>query len=94
MEVPDAGFTSTLKSGACPIVSVTDVVCVFAPAVPVIVMMYCPGATDDVVVTDSIELKLGDPDVGFSEVETPLGAPDRDKTTFWDEPETRLTVIV
>jgi hypothetical protein len=94
VEVPDAGLTSILKSGACPIVNVAVVVCVFAPAVPVIVITYCPGATDDVVETESIELKLGDPDVGFSEVETPLGAPDRDKTTFWDEPETRLTVIV
>jgi hypothetical protein len=94
VEVPDAGLTSILKSGACPIVNVAVVVCVFAPAVPVIVITYCPGATDDVVETESIELKLGDPDVGLSDVETPLGAPETDKTTFCVEPETRLTVIV
>jgi hypothetical protein len=94
VEVPDAGLTSILKSGACPIVNVTVVVCVFAPAVPVIVNKYCPGATEDVVETESIELKLGDPDVGLSDVDAPLGAPETDRATFWVEPETMLTVIV
>jgi hypothetical protein len=92
--VPDAGLTSILKSGACPIVNVTVVLSVFAPAVPVIVITYCPGAADDVVETERIELKLGEPAVGFSDVETPLGAPDTDRATFWDEPETRFTVMV
>ena len=64
------------------------------PAAPVIVITYCPGATEEVVETERIELKLGAPDVGFSDVETPLGAPDRDKATFWADPATRLTVIV
>jgi hypothetical protein len=67
---------------------------VFAPAVPVIVITYCPGVADDVVETERIELKLGEPDVGFSDVESPLGAPDTDRPTFWAEPATRLTVIV
>jgi hypothetical protein len=92
--VSDAGSTSILKSGACPIVSVTVAVSVLAPAVPVIVITYWPAATDDVVETERIELKLGEPDVGFSDVETPLGAPDTDKATFCDEPATRFTVIV
>jgi hypothetical protein len=50
--------------------------------VPVTVIVYCPGATDDVVEIERIELKLGDPDVGFSDVEASLGAPDTDKATF------------
>jgi len=53
-----------------------------APAVPVTVRMYCPRATDDVVEIERIELKLGAPDAGFREADTPLGAPETVKTTF------------
>jgi hypothetical protein len=49
----------------------------------VTVIVYCPGATDEVVETERIELKLGDPDGGFSDVDMPLGTPpDTDKATF------------
>jgi hypothetical protein len=49
----------------------------------VTVIVYCPGATDEVVEMERIELKLGDPDGGFSDVDMPLGtAPDTDKATF------------
>jgi len=53
-----------------------------APAVPVIVSMYCPGAAADVGVIESIELNVGVPDVGLSDAETPFGAPDTVKATF------------
>ena len=82
MVVRDGGFTSILKSDDCPIVSVNVVGCDVVPAVPVIVNEYCPGATDDVVVMESVELKLGVPDVGFSDAETPSGAPETVKATL------------
>jgi hypothetical protein len=44
--------------------------------------MYCPGAADDIVVTESIELKLGVPDAGFSGAVTPFGAPETVRATF------------
>jgi len=59
------------------------VVCVIVPEVPVIVITYCPGATEDVVERDRIELKLGVPDTGFSDVDMPLGgAPETARATF------------
>jgi hypothetical protein len=69
-------------------------VCDVVPAVPVIVSAYCPEATDAVVVIESTELKLGFPDVGFSDAETPFGAPETVKATFCDVPDTRPTVTV
>lgn len=51
-------------------------------AVPAMVKEYCPGGTDDVVETVRTELKLGVPDVGFSDVEISFGTPDTDKATF------------
>jgi hypothetical protein len=62
--------------------------------VPVIVKTYGPGEADDVVVMERVELKLGVPDVGFSEAETPIGAPDTVKSTFWAVPDRRFTVTV
>ena len=58
------------------------VVCDVVPAVPVIVNVYCPEATDVVVVMESTELNFGVPDVGFSDAETPFGAPETFKATF------------
>ena len=78
----DGGFTSILKSGDCPIVSVNVVVCDVFSAVPVIVNVYCPEATDPVVVMESTELNLGVPDVGFRDAETPFGAPETFKATL------------
>jgi hypothetical protein len=60
----------------------------------VIVNVYSPGVTDGVVVMESIELKLGVPDIGLSDAETPLGAPETVKVTLSDVPDTRPTVTV
>ena len=68
--------------------------CDVVPAVPVMVSGYCPGVTDDVVVMESIEVKLGVPDVGLSDAETPFGAPVTFKVTLWDVPDNRFTVTV
>jgi hypothetical protein len=62
-----------LKSAGCDTVNVIVEVCVIPPAVPVIAIWYCPGAMEEVVETDRIELKLGVPDTGFSDVDIPLG---------------------
>jgi len=78
----DGGVASILKSGACPMVSRNVVGCEVDPAVPVIVNEYCPGATEAVVVMDSIDVKLGVPEVGLNEAETPLGAPETVKATL------------
>jgi hypothetical protein len=94
LAVCDGGLTSILKSGACPIVSMNVVWCDVAPAAPVIVNVYAPGAADAVVVMESIELKLGVPEVGFSVAETPSGAPETDKATLWVVPDSRATVTV
>jgi hypothetical protein len=55
--------------------------CVLAPALPVIVITYWPGAIDGAAETVRIELKLGAPDVGFSDVDMPLGT-DTVRITF------------
>lgn len=62
-----------MKSDGCAIVNVIVVVWVIGPAVPEIVIAYCPGATEEVVEMDRIELKLGVPDTGFRDVDMPLG---------------------
>ena len=62
---------------------------------PVIVNVNVPGAVEEVVVTLSVELKVGVPDVGVNDVETPAGAaPDRLRTTTepCGLPESRFTV--
>jgi hypothetical protein len=82
VDVWDGGFTSILKSGDCPTVSMNMAGCDAAPAVPVIVNAYCPEATDAVVVMESVELNFGVPDFGFSDAETPFGAPVTFKATF------------
>ena len=68
--------------------------CDVVAAVPVIVNAYWPGATDGVVVMESIELKLGVPEVGLSNAETPSGAPETVRVTLLDVPDTRLIVTV
>ena len=68
--------------------------CDVVPAVPVIVNGYCPAATDGVVEMESIELKLGVPDDGFSDAETPSGAPVTVRDTLLDVPDNRPTVTV
>jgi hypothetical protein len=93
-DVWDRGFTSILKSGDCPIVSMNVVGCDVVPAVPVIVNGYCPGATDGVVVMESIDLNLGVPEAGLSDAETPSGAPETVKVTLLDVPDNRATVTV
>jgi hypothetical protein len=94
VELWDGGLTSILKSGGCAIVNVTVVVCVIAPAVPVIVITYCPRGMEEVVEMDRIELKLGVPDTGFHDVDMPLGGGlGTVRATFWEVPDTRLTVI-
>ena len=55
---------------------------------------YCPGVTDDVVVIERIELKLGVPDPGFSDAETPFGAPETVKVTLCAVPDNRPTETV
>lgn len=75
-------MTSILKSGDCPTVSMKMVGCDVVPAVPVIVKVYFPEATDAVVVMESIELNFGVPDFGFSDATTPFGAPVTFKATF------------
>jgi hypothetical protein len=61
---------------------VNAVECWVVPAVPVIVNVYCPGATDGDVVMERIDVKLGVPDIGFRDAETPLGAPVTAKATL------------
>ena len=70
------------------------VVCDVVPSVPVIVSVYCPGATDCVVEMESIDLNFGLPEVRFSEAETPTGAPETVRDTLLDVPESRATVTV
>ena len=68
------------------------VVCrICAPAVAEIVITYCPGAADEVAETLRIELKVGVPDVGFSEVDIPFGTPVALRAMFWVVPATRFT---
>lgn len=78
----DGGFTSILKSGDCPTVNMNVAECDVIPAVPVIVNAYCPEATEPVVVMESVELNPGVPDVGFSDADTPAGAPETVKATL------------
>jgi hypothetical protein len=68
--------------------------CEVVPAVPVIVNGYCPGATDGIVVIESIDLNLGVPEVGLSDAETPSGAPETVRVTLLDGPDNRATVTV
>ena len=64
------------------------VVCVIVPEVPVIVITYCPGATEDVVEMDRIELKLG---VSF--LLNPGALIEGVAQELREVPDTRLTVI-
>jgi hypothetical protein len=43
---------------------------------------------------ESIELKLGIPDVGFTDAVTPFGTPEIVKATLWEVPDDKVTVIV
>jgi len=57
------------------------------------VIVYWPGVTEELVVTESTELKLGDPEVGLNDADMPLaGWLETVSPTVWGVPETRLTV--
>jgi hypothetical protein len=53
-----------------------------------------PEDAEEAAVTLSVELKVGVPDVGLNDPDTPLGAPDRLRATLCAAPDTKLTVTV
>ena len=56
------------------------------------VSVRVPGDAEEAAVTLSVELKVGVPDVGLNDPDTPLGAPDKLRVTLCAVPDPRFTV--
>jgi hypothetical protein len=64
------------------------------PPLPVIVNGKVPGDAAEVATTLRVEENEDVPDVGLNVPDTPAGAPERVRATFWGGPETKFTVTV
>ena len=71
----------------------TGAECDAPPPIPEIVSVIVPGDAEEVVVTLSVELKGGVPDIGVNETDTPAGGGvDKLKATLCAVPDTKFTV--
>ncbi len=67
---------------------------VLPPPVPVRVIVYVPGDTEEATDRVSIDENVGSPDEREKASVTPRGCPERLRTTFFVDPESRFTVTV
>ena len=95
MTIRVSGEAAIIKSGDGPVTtSVTVVLCVRLPLVPVMVSIYVPGGVEPLVVTVIVEEPLPVIVGGSNEADAPLGKPLAPSVTVPLNPPDGATVTV